>query len=135
MNGIWIYLIVDDAKAAMEYYGKAFAAEVGEPALGEDSGRVLNVQLKCFGTTLMLMDEFPEYSDYAKGPKTIGHTTFTGHIQLDTTAEVDRWHALSVANGAEVTMPVQVAFWGDYYGQVRDPFGHDWSFGCTPKKH
>ncbi len=110
MNGIWIYLIVDNAKAAMAYYGKAFAAEVGEPALGEDSGRVLNVQLKCFGTTLMLMDEFPEYSEYGKGPKTIGHTTFTGHIQLDTTAEVDRWHALSLANGATETMPVQNTF-------------------------
>jgi PhnB protein len=135
MNGIWVYLIVNDAKAAIDYYRNAFSAEVGEAVLGQDSGRVMNVQLKCFGTTLMLMDEFPEYSEYGKGPKTIGHTTFTGHIQLDTTAEVDHWFNLSVANGAVVTMPVQLTFWGDYYGQVRDPFGHDWSFGATPTKH
>jgi PhnB protein len=25
-------------------------------------------------------------------------------------------------------MPAQDMFWGDRYGQVRDPFGHSWSF-------
>ena len=32
--------------------------------------------------------------------------------------------------GAEVVMPVGDQFWGDRYGQVRDPFGHLWSIGC-----
>jgi len=25
-------------------------------------------------------------------------------------------------------MPATDMFWGDRYGQVRDPFGHEWSF-------
>ena len=33
--------------------------------------------------------------------------------------------------GATVVMPAQDMFWGDRYGMVRDPFGHEWSF-ATP---
>ena len=30
-------------------------------------------------------------------------------------------------------MPVADQFWGDRYGQVRDPFGHSWSVGSPIK--
>jgi uncharacterized glyoxalase superfamily protein PhnB len=33
--------------------------------------------------------------------------------------------------GATVVMPAADMFWGDRYGQVNDPFGHNWSF-ATP---
>jgi uncharacterized glyoxalase superfamily protein PhnB len=35
--------------------------------------------------------------------------------------------AQAVAAGATVTMPVADMFWGDRYGQLKDPFGHHWS--------
>jgi PhnB protein len=28
-------------------------------------------------------------------------------------------------------MPLADQFWGDRYGQLRDPFGHKWSVGQT----
>jgi PhnB protein len=28
-------------------------------------------------------------------------------------------------------MPLADQFWGDRYGQLRDPFGHKWSIGQT----
>ena len=28
--------------------------------------------------------------------------------------------------GAEVVQPLQDQFWGDRYGQIRDPFGYRW---------
>jgi uncharacterized glyoxalase superfamily protein PhnB len=31
--------------------------------------------------------------------------------------------------GAEIVLPLQVMFWGDRYGQVRDAFGVLWSIG------
>ena len=31
--------------------------------------------------------------------------------------------------GATVVMPLDDQFWGDRYGVVRDPFGHQWSLG------
>jgi uncharacterized glyoxalase superfamily protein PhnB len=35
--------------------------------------------------------------------------------------------ARAVEAGATLTMPATDMFWGDRYGQVRDPFGHQWS--------
>ena len=40
-------------------------------------------------------------------------------------------HEQAVAAGAQVTMPLADQFWGDRYGQLRDPFGHKWSVGQT----
>jgi PhnB protein len=42
--------------------------------------------------------------------------------------------AQAVAAGAEVIFPLQDQFWGDRYGQLRDPFGHKWSIGQTIAK-
>lgn len=41
--------------------------------------------------------------------------------------DVDATIAQAVAAGARVTMPVEDMFWGDRYGKLVDPFGHEWS--------
>ena len=33
----------------------------------------------------------------------------------------------AVNAGATIVMPVMDMFWGDRYGQLKDPFGHIWS--------
>jgi len=38
-----------------------------------------------------------------------------------------------VEAGAEVTMPIAEMFWGDRYGQLRDPFGIVWAMN-QPKR-
>ena len=35
----------------------------------------------------------------------------------------------AVRAGAKGTMPLDDMFWGDRYGKVEDPFGHQWSIG------
>ena len=35
----------------------------------------------------------------------------------------------AVAAGGKITMPLDDMFWGDRYGKVEDPFGHQWSIG------
>ena len=48
----------------------------------------------------------------------------TIHLYVtDVDATVER----AVAAGAKVTMPVDDMFWGDRYGRIEDPFGHQWS--------
>jgi PhnB protein len=39
----------------------------------------------------------------------------------------------AVNAGATVTMPAMDMFWGDRYGKVTDPFGHDWSIATHVK--
>jgi PhnB protein len=43
--------------------------------------------------------------------------------------DVDASFDRAVAAGATVKMPVADMFWGDRYGKVIDPFGHEWSLG------
>ena len=33
----------------------------------------------------------------------------------------------AVDAGCKVLMELEDAFWGDRYGKLRDPFGHEWS--------
>jgi uncharacterized glyoxalase superfamily protein PhnB len=35
--------------------------------------------------------------------------------------------------GGTVVMPATDMFWGDRYGQVKDPFGHSWAFATHIK--
>jgi hypothetical protein len=46
---------------------------------------------------------------------------FTLHLQVD---HVDSWRRRAVDAGCTVNMPLEVQFWGDKYGQLRDPFVH-----------
>ena len=52
----------------------------------------------------------------------------TFHLQVE---DADAVWEKAVAAGATVIMPLADQFWGDRYGQLRDPFGHKWSIGQT----
>jgi len=65
-----------------------------------------------------------------KGPKAIGGTAVTIHLEVP---DVDAAWKQALAAGAEVSHELQDAFWGARYGQVRDPFGHNWSL-ATKKR-
>ena len=41
--------------------------------------------------------------------------------------DIDAWCKRAVDAGAEAVMPVPDMFWGDRYGQLRDPFGVIWA--------
>ena len=70
------------------------------------------------------MDEFPEMGGL--GPKSLKGSPVTIHLQVE---NADAVVAQAVAAGAQVTMPVDDMFWGDRYGALVDPFGHNWSVG------
>ncbi|AIE86275.1 VOC family protein [Fimbriimonas ginsengisoli] len=115
------YIVVDDAKAAIELYKAAFGAEVTSLANTPD-GKVMNAQLKIGDSMLMLNDEFPEHG--VVGPKKIGGTAVTLHMYVE---DVDAAWERAVAAGLEVGFPLADQFWGDRYGQLKDSFGHSWS--------
>ncbi|MFZ4506474.1 MAG: VOC family protein [Fimbriimonas sp.] len=118
------YLVVSSADEAIAFYTKALGAVVRGPIERTEDGRVLNVQLEIGDSILMLNDAFPEYGSAAPKP---GDSVFiTIHIaSTNIQADWDR----AVAAGVEVTMPLDDMFWGDRYGQFRDPFGYKWSIG------
>jgi PhnB protein len=116
------HLTVRDANRALDFYKKAFGAEVLHvaPAPG---GKVMHAALKIGDSILMLNDEFPEYGG-DPAPSAKGGTGVALHIYLD---NVDAAFERAVSAGASVKMPLMDQFWGDRYGVVIDPFGHRWS--------
>jgi PhnB protein len=120
------HLCVDDAPAAIDFYVKAFGAtELGR--VPQADGRLIHASVQINGSTVMLNDDFPEFDNgKSQTPKAFGGSPVTIHL---TVADVDAKFAQAVEAGAEVIMPLEDQFWGDRYGMVRDPFGHQWSLG------
>ncbi|HWX22953.1 MAG TPA: VOC family protein [Candidatus Binatia bacterium] len=120
-NTITPHIVVSDAAKAIEFYKKAFGAQEIERFTGPDGKSIMHAQLKIGGSMLMLGNEFPPS---CLSPKSRGGTSVTLHLYVENTDSVfDR----AVKAGCTVKMPVSDQFWGDRYGQVEDPFGHQWA--------
>lgn len=121
------HLVCDDAAAAIDFYKRAFGAEETLRVPAPD-GRLLHASLTIDGSPLMLVDSNPDWN--ARSPKALGGTPASLHLYV---ADADAVAARAVAAGATVIMPVGDSFWGDRYGLVEDPFGHQWSI-ATPQR-
>jgi len=126
LGGIAPYLDVSDASAAAEFYKKAFAAQEVHRHPADESGRTFHIHLHLNGNSLMLSDPFPEFGHPTGAPQ--------GFNLLLAVDDVDAWWNRAVEAGAEIVMPLQDMFWGDRYGQLRDPFGVRWAMGAPIRK-
>jgi PhnB protein len=132
--GITPYITVRGAKDAAEFYRRAFGAVEIARMDAEDGKRLIHCRLRINGADLMMSDEFPEFDaspefgayGLGDGPRGV-----TLHLAVD---DADTWWQRAVDAGATVKMPLADQFWGDRYGQLRDPFGHSWSIGAPVKK-
>ena len=115
------HIVVTDGAAAIELYQKAFGAQELSRLMTPDGKTLMHAQLKIGDSMLMLASEFPPQN---LSPKSRGGTSVFLHLYLaDADAAFDR----AVKAGCTVKMPVSDMFWGDRYGVVEDPFGHQWS--------
>ncbi len=121
------YLNFDgNTRAAMEFYQSVFGGELNVMAFGdmgmtEHEGQplpadgVMHAQLTSdAGFTLMAADSPGEH-------------TPNGHISLSGDEDAllrGYWDKLS--DGGHVDVPLEVAPWGDAFGQVKDRFGINW---------
>ena len=120
-NTLTPHLICAGAADAIGFYKRAFGAALLNRLDGPD-GKVMNAALRIGDSVVMLVDESPEWKCF--GPTTLKGSPVTLHLYVP---DVDASFAQAVAAGATATMPVTDMFWGDRYGQVQDPFGHNWS--------
>ena len=51
---------------------------------------------------------------------------------IDTRKETERLFA-ALSEGGKISMPLAVAFWGDYFGSLTDKFGVNWMVNCAEK--
>jgi PhnB protein len=120
------HLTVDNAAAAIDFYVKAFDAVEYGRVPGPD-GKLVHAALQINGSMVMLNDDFPEMTDgKSMTPTALGGTPVTIHL---TVTDVDAKFQQAVDAGTTVVAALEDQFWGDRYGVVRDPFGHQWSLG------
>ena len=120
---ITAHLSVRDAHKAIDFYQKAFGAQLLHMHKTPD-GKVMHASLKIGDSQLMLADEFPGMG--TPSPQALGGSPVVLNIYVE---DVDTLFNQAVAAGAKVTMPLADQFWGDRYGQIVDPFGHHWALG------
>lgn len=92
-----------------EYQGSASEAE-----------KIMHVSLPIGGGSILMGSDIPEQMDKA----TFG-TNFFISINTDTQEEADKiFNGLS--SGGQVFMPMADAFWGAYFGMLKDKFNVQW---------
>jgi PhnB protein len=121
MHSLTTHLVCAGAANAIEFYKKAFDAVELMRLPGKD-GKLIHGAVRIGNSVLMLVDEMPQWNTL--GPNALKGTPVTIHHCVE---DADAAMAQAVAAGATVTMPLADMFWGDRYGQVKDPFGHSWS--------
>ena len=116
------HLVCADASAALAFYAAAFDA-VEEMRMAGPDGKLMHTMTRINGAPVMLMDENPEWG--AQGPVLLGGTPVE-----HPSARRRRRRCLRTSDRGSVPPPLMEPadqFWGDRYGVVQDPFGHQWS--------
>ena len=124
-QGLVPYINPSDAPAAAEFYKTAFGATEVTPMLADDGKRYVHCSMTINGSVLYMSDSFPEY-----GAPFVAPQGFNLHLQVD---DEQFWWDRAVGAGCIVTMPLEKQFWGDIYGQLKDPYGISWAIGSSPK--
>lgn len=115
------HLVCAGADKALEFYKKAFGAEEICRMPGPDGKSIMHAEMRVGDSIVMLCEEYP---GMCRGPASLGGSPVTLHVYVtDTDAAFKR----ALGAGAQVVMPPQNMFWGDRYGKLKDPFGHEWS--------
>ena len=113
------YLTCKNSAKAIDFYKSVFGATEITRMTGPD-GKVGHAELKIGDSLIFLADEFPGMNS----APTPGVKNACGiFLYLE---NVDATFNRAVAAGASVEMPLADQFWGDRYGKITDPFGHQW---------
>jgi PhnB protein len=114
------YLILDNARAAIDFYTRAFGAkELFRLPMGD---RIGHAELLIGDSRIMLADENPQVDAYSA--KHYQGSPISLMIYVE---DVDAFAQKAVAAGATIVRPVQTQFYGDRSGVLLDPHGFKWS--------
>lgn len=113
------YLTCKNSAQAIDFYKSAFGATEIMRMTTPD-GKISHAELKIGDSHIFLADEFPGMNSAPTPGVKNGCGIF---LYLE---NVDGAFNRAVAAGAKVDMPLENQFWGDRYGKITDPFGHNW---------
>lgn len=114
-------IAVTPAAEAIEFYKKAFGAEEIEPRMTGPDGRIGHAEIRIGDSVIMLADEWPDGP--TKAPTSLDGSTAALFIYTD---DVDSMWQQAIEAGAKEVFPLQLQFYDDKSGRIRDPYGHTW---------
>ena len=115
------YLTVRGADRAIDFYKRAFGAKELMRMRGPDGKRIMHAEIQVGDSIVFLSDEHPEMG--SRSPESLGGVPGYLYLYVD---DVDGTFKRAVDAGAKALMPVADMFWGDRFGKLADPFGHEW---------
>ena len=87
----------------------------------------MHVRMVACGTIFVCMDEIPELASPESqfhSPDRLKGTSVTLHLQV---ADANMVWTRALGAGALPVIPLAEQFWGELYGRLKDPFGHEWT--------
>jgi len=118
-------LTCKNAARAIEFYKSVFGATEVMRMPGPE-GKIMHAELKIGDSIIFVNDEFPGMAEAQPLAS-----------RLPCLCSVHRRRGLRLQprriDGSMVVMPLENMFWGDRYGKVTDPFGHQWGIASTSK--
>ncbi len=101
--------------------------EEGQPVMSDDDKRLIaNVMLPILDGHQLMGSDVPE----SMGTQLNQGNNVYICLDPDTRAEADSLFA-ALSDGGTVQMPMEDAFWGDYFGSLVDKFGVQWMINFT----
>lgn len=138
MANINPYLVFHDkCEEAFEFYRSVFGGEFMAkmrfsemmPDAGDEADKIMHVALPISdGNVLMGSDN----SNNMGGAPTIGNNVSIA-IGTSDRGEADKLFS-GLSDGGSVTMPMNDAPWGDYFGMFTDKYGFNWMINCREAK-
>jgi uncharacterized glyoxalase superfamily protein PhnB len=110
-GGVVAYLSIDGAAKAAKFYEQAFGAELAFMQPLDEKGRTMHAHIYLNGSSIMMSDFYPEHGHPVVAPAGFNLMIPTNNIDAD----------------YKRAIPPQDMFWGDRYGQLKDPFGVTWA--------
>jgi len=124
LHSVTPLLVCTPCADAIAFYERAFGAErVGDVMEGPD-GSVGHAEIRIGDSVVMLADEWPDAP--TRSPTSLGGSSAALFIYAE---DIDGLWERAVEAGCEVVFPLELQFYGDKGGRLRDPFGHTWGLG------
>jgi uncharacterized glyoxalase superfamily protein PhnB len=114
------YLAVADGPKAIDFYQRAFGAEVVSRQDLPD-GKVAHAELRFGDSMVQLSDQMPEIGLRAPAGDWV-HSSLVHYVP-----DVDTVFTRALEAGARQVEPVSTFVTGDRYGTLIDPSGHRWA--------
>ncbi len=122
MTSVTPHLVVNGGLDALDFYVKAFDAEIVSSLPGPNN-LLMHAEIK-IGNAMVMFGSNQWGEQGPKAPIDLGGHSGNIHLYVD---DADKTYKQALAAGASEIMPPMDTFWGSRYGQVKDPSGNVWA--------